>query len=164
MPTSQTLHPILQCLQNVDLWNGTRINGFNWNMLQYSVYVNITLPFDACTHSKYKHYIGFKKKLIQCISVVAVLKTLYQHFASNNFTVHTTYHGVFTCCNAFYRTQVFYKRPCGSVKCWGTMQQTRRSRVWVSMQSINFFNLPNPSSHNMAQGFTEPLIEMTTRR
>jgi hypothetical protein len=29
--------------------------------------------------------------------------------------------------------------------------------------SHNFFNLPNPSSHTMVLGFTQPLTEMSTR-
>jgi hypothetical protein len=32
------------------------------------------------------------------------------------------------------------------------------------MWSLNFFNLPNPSSRTMAPGFTQPLTEMDTRR
>jgi hypothetical protein len=45
---------------------------------------------------------------------------------------------------------------------WGTMVQAGRSRVGVPMRWI-FFNLPNPSSYTVALGFTQPLIEMSTR-
>jgi hypothetical protein len=30
------------------------------------------------------------------------------------------------------------------------------------MRSLNFFNLPNPSSHTMGLGSTQPLTEMST--
>jgi hypothetical protein len=44
------------------------------------------------------------------------------------------------------------------------MLQARRSRVRVQMVSLDFFfNLPNPSSHTMALGSTQPLTEMSTR-
>jgi hypothetical protein len=32
------------------------------------------------------------------------------------------------------------------------------------MKSLQFFNLPNPSSRTMAQGFTQPRTKMSTRR
>jgi hypothetical protein len=38
------------------------------------------------------------------------------------------------------------------------------SRVRFSMRSLTFFNLPNPSSRNMALGSTRPLTEMSTRK
>jgi hypothetical protein len=47
---------------------------------------------------------------------------------------------------------------------WGTMLQTRRSQVRVPMRSLDFFNLPNPSSLAMALGSTQPLTEMSTRK
>jgi hypothetical protein len=50
----------------------------------------------------------------------------------------------------------------GSVIGWGTMLQARRSRDRVPMRWI-FFNLPNPSSRNMALGSTQPLTEICTR-
>jgi hypothetical protein len=37
------------------------------------------------------------------------------------------------------------------------------SRVRLPMRSLNFFNLPNPSSRTMALGSTQPLTEMSTR-
>jgi hypothetical protein len=51
----------------------------------------------------------------------------------------------------------------GSVVGGGTMLQIGRSRVRVPMSSLDFFNLPNPSSRPMALGFTKPLREMNTR-
>jgi hypothetical protein len=44
------------------------------------------------------------------------------------------------------------------------MLQAGRSRVLFSMRSLNFFNLPNPSGHNMALGSTQSLTEMSTRK
>jgi hypothetical protein len=38
-----------------------------------------------------------------------------------------------------------------------------RSRVRVPMRSLNFFNLPNPSSRTMTLGSTQPLTKMSTR-
>jgi hypothetical protein len=32
-----------------------------------------------------------------------------------------------------------------------------------SPNELNFFNLPNPSSHTMALGSTQPVTEMSTR-
>jgi hypothetical protein len=42
------------------------------------------------------------------------------------------------------------------------MLQARRSQVLFPMSSLNFFNLPNPSSNTMAMGSTQPLTEMST--
>jgi hypothetical protein len=55
-----------------------------------------------------------------------------------------------------------YTGESGSVVDWGTMLQAGRLWVWVPMRWI-FFNLPNPSSHTMALGSTQPLTEMITR-
>jgi hypothetical protein len=49
-----------------------------------------------------------------------------------------------------------------SIVGWGTMLQAGRSQVQVPMRWI-FFNWPNPSSHTMALGSTQPLTEMSTR-
>jgi hypothetical protein len=46
---------------------------------------------------------------------------------------------------------------------WAILQ-AGRSWVRIPMMSLNFFNLPNPSSHNMALGSTHPLTEMSTRK
>jgi hypothetical protein len=59
--------------------------------------------------------------------------------------------------------------PCdpgvrGSTVGRGAMLQAGRLRIRVSMRSLNFLNLPNPSSCTMATGFTMPLTEMSTRR
>jgi hypothetical protein len=43
------------------------------------------------------------------------------------------------------------------------MLQAGRSRFQVPMRSSDFFYSPNPSSHNMALGSTQPLTEMSTR-
>jgi hypothetical protein len=51
----------------------------------------------------------------------------------------------------------------GSVVGWGTMLQAGRSRDRIPMRSLDFFNLPNPSSHTMILGSTQPLTEMSTR-
>jgi hypothetical protein len=50
----------------------------------------------------------------------------------------------------------------GSVVGWGTTLQAGRSRDRIP-DEVDFFNLPNPSSRNMAQGSTQPLTEMSTR-
>jgi hypothetical protein len=42
------------------------------------------------------------------------------------------------------------------------MLQTGRARVRFPMRSLDFFNLPNPSSCTMALGSTQPLTEMST--
>jgi hypothetical protein len=42
------------------------------------------------------------------------------------------------------------------------MLQAGRSRVHFPMRSLDFFNLPNPSSHTMALGLTQPVREMST--
>jgi hypothetical protein len=41
------------------------------------------------------------------------------------------------------------------------MLQARRSRVRFPMASLDFFNLPNPSSHTVDMGSTQPLTEMS---
>jgi len=45
---------------------------------------------------------------------------------------------------------------------WGTVLQAGKSRVRLSMMSLDFF-IDNPSSRTMALGSTQPLIEMSTR-
>jgi hypothetical protein len=44
----------------------------------------------------------------------------------------------------------------GSIVSWGTMLQDGRSRVRFQIRSMDFFNLPNPSSRTMALGSTQP--------
>jgi hypothetical protein len=44
------------------------------------------------------------------------------------------------------------------------MLQARRSRVQFPIRSLNFFNSPNPSSHNMDLGWVQPPTEMSTRK
>jgi hypothetical protein len=44
------------------------------------------------------------------------------------------------------------------------MLEAGRSRVQVSMRSLNIFNWPNPSSRTMALGSTQPLTEMSTKK
>jgi hypothetical protein len=43
------------------------------------------------------------------------------------------------------------------------MLQPGRSRVRFLLRSLDFFNLPTPSSHTVAMGSTQPLTEMSTR-
>jgi hypothetical protein len=43
------------------------------------------------------------------------------------------------------------------------MLQAGRLPVRISKKSLDFFNLPNPSSRTMALGSTQPLTEMNTR-
>jgi hypothetical protein len=43
------------------------------------------------------------------------------------------------------------------------MLRARTSRVQFPMRSLDFFNCPNPSSHNMALGSTQPLTEISIR-
>jgi hypothetical protein len=51
----------------------------------------------------------------------------------------------------------------GSVVGWGTMLQARRSLVPFPMRSLDFFNLPYPSSLTIALGSAQPLTEVNTR-
>jgi hypothetical protein len=39
------------------------------------------------------------------------------------------------------------------------MLQAGRYRVRVPLRSLNFFNLPNPTSHTVNLGYTQPLTE-----
>jgi hypothetical protein len=43
------------------------------------------------------------------------------------------------------------------------MLQAGRPRDRISMRSLDFFNVPNPSSRTMTLGLTQPLTEMSTR-
>jgi hypothetical protein len=43
------------------------------------------------------------------------------------------------------------------------MLQAGRSRIRFPIRSLDFFNLPNPSSRTMALGSIQPLTEMITR-
>jgi hypothetical protein len=49
----------------------------------------------------------------------------------------------------------------GSVVDSGTMLQAGRSPVRVQ-DEVNFFSIPNPSSHTVAMGSTQPLTELST--
>jgi hypothetical protein len=51
----------------------------------------------------------------------------------------------------------------GNVVGWGTMLQAGKSRVWLPMRLLDFFNWPNPSNRTKALGSTQPLTEMITR-
>jgi hypothetical protein len=56
-----------------------------------------------------------------------------------------------------------YRGARGSVVGWGTVLQAGRSPVRVP-DEVDFFSLPNPSSHIMALQSTQPLTEMSTRK
>jgi hypothetical protein len=43
------------------------------------------------------------------------------------------------------------------------MLHAGRSRVRIPMRSLDFFNVPNPSSYTMALGSTQPLTDMSIR-
>jgi hypothetical protein len=51
----------------------------------------------------------------------------------------------------------------GSVSGSGTTLQAGSSWGRFPPRSLNFLNLPNPSSRTMAPGSTQPLTEMSTR-
>jgi hypothetical protein len=51
----------------------------------------------------------------------------------------------------------------GSLVGRGTMLKAGRWRVRVPIRSLDFFNLPDPSSRTMALGSTQSLTEMNTR-
>jgi hypothetical protein len=54
---------------------------------------------------------------------------------------------------------------CGQeARTWCHASGAGRSRVQDPMMSLNFCNLPNPSSCTMTLGFTQPLTEMSTIR
>jgi hypothetical protein len=50
---------------------------------------------------------------------------------------------------------ISFRLVCGIVEGWGTILQAGRSWVRFLMRSLNFFNLPNPSSCNMSLGSTQ---------
>jgi hypothetical protein len=62
-----------------------------------------------------------------------------------------------------YLLSIFYIGAHCSIVGWGPMLQARKSRVWFPMRSLDFFNLPNPSSRTMALGLTQPLTELSNR-
>jgi hypothetical protein len=47
---------------------------------------------------------------------------------------------------------------------WVTMLQAGRSWVQFQIRSWNYFNLPSPSSCIMALSYTQPLMEVSTRK
>jgi hypothetical protein len=65
--------------------------------------------------------------------------------------------------SVFYIGSSLLRGARGSVVGWGTMLQAGRSPVRIP-EEVDFFNLPNPSSHTMALGSTQPLTEMSTRK
>jgi hypothetical protein len=46
---------------------------------------------------------------------------------------------------------------------WGSSYGTSKKVAGSSPDKVDFFNLPNPSSHTMALGSTQSLTEMSTR-
>jgi hypothetical protein len=46
---------------------------------------------------------------------------------------------------------------------WLRHYATSQKVAGLSHNEVDFFNLPNPSSHTMALGSTQPLTEMSTR-
>jgi hypothetical protein len=60
------------------------------------------------------------------------------------------------------RVLIFPLEARGSVVIWGTMLQAGRLRVRVP-DEVDFFHLPNPSSHTVALGLTQPLTKISTR-
>ena len=46
---------------------------------------------------------------------------------------------------------------------WLRHNATSRKVAGSNPDEVDFFNLPNPSSHTMALGSTQPLTEMSTR-
>jgi hypothetical protein len=62
----------------------------------------------------------------------------------------------------YFNVNTFILGAHSSVVGWGTMLQDWRSLVRVP-DEVDFFNLPNPSSHTIALGSTQPLTEMSTR-
>jgi hypothetical protein len=56
----------------------------------------------------------------------------------------------------------FYYGACDRVVGLGTMLQAGRLRVRFPIRSLDFFNLPNPSSRTMTLGSTQPPTEMST--
>jgi hypothetical protein len=48
---------------------------------------------------------------------------------------------------------------CSSVDNWRAILQAGRSWDWVPVRSLNFLNVPYPSSHTMALGLTQPLTK-----
>jgi hypothetical protein len=63
-----------------------------------------------------------------------------------------------------YVSKYKYMRARGSVVGWGTMLQTRMSRVRFPVRKLDFFfNLPNLSSRIWALGSTQLLTEMSAR-
>jgi hypothetical protein len=46
---------------------------------------------------------------------------------------------------------------------WGIMLQAGKVACFIPIEVIDFFNLPDPSSHIMALGLTQPLTDMSTR-
>jgi hypothetical protein len=59
-------------------------------------------------------------------------------------------------------TDLVWEGVRGSVVGWGTMLQAGRTQDRI-LDEVDFFNLPNPSSHTMALGSTQSLTEMSTR-
>jgi hypothetical protein len=59
---------------------------------------------------------------------------------------------------------IVYQWARGSVVGRDTMAQARRSRVPFPMRSLNFFNVLDPSNCTVALGFTQPVIDVSTRK
>jgi hypothetical protein len=103
-------------------------------------------------------------------SLVFMIQHLLTSRMKHSYTiVHCNYYG----CNMQYSYLAF---PCTSFVsklCRGTRRKhswlrrlcykAGRSRVRISIRSMDFSNLPNLSSPTMALGFTQHLTQMTTK-
>jgi hypothetical protein len=69
-------------------------------------------------------------------------------------------------CSSYNRLCIYirFQGACDRVVCWGTILQSRRSRVLFPRSLLDFFNLPNPSSLIMSLASTRPLTETSTRK
>jgi hypothetical protein len=66
------------------------------------------------------------------------------------------------CC--YKRLEVHFVKNGGTQRSWLRHYATSRKVAGsIPDEVIGFFNLPNPSSHTMAVGLTQPLTEMSTR-
>jgi hypothetical protein len=89
---------------------------------------------------------------------------LYSRFFRNDVKVSVLFSCIiFSVLHTHTHTHICIMGPRGSVIGWGTMLQAGRSRVPFPMRSLDFFNLPNPSSRTVALGSTQPVTKMSTR-
>jgi hypothetical protein len=141
------------CLFYAELVAVLTLLSYEGSSVQYSP--QLSLASAASLDNSLSFFIARCKSVAEWDLVNGEATPMMFHFQSNNVSYKVLV--------SIFKVLFTLLGARGSVVGWGTMLQTGRSRVRVSMRWI-LFNWPNPSSRTMALGSTQPITEMSTRK